>query len=132
VRRLVSSGEDEPSRRVLDAMDEALPRLLRAAGVSPEDAGAADRITDLCDRVSFDFCLEAPDAGEVEVLRADGSPVTVSYSVDGPGTVMLDPWPLEPPALAGTVLGYASGAYPDVLEPVPTPFSVQPTAGARR
>ena len=132
VRRLVSSGEDEPSRRVLDAMDEAIPRLVRAAGVSAEDADAADRITDLCDRASFDFCLEAPDAGEVEVLRADGSPVRVSYSVDEPGTVVLDPWPLEPPALAGTVLGYASGAYPDVLEPVPTPFSVQPTAGARR
>ena len=132
VRRLVSSGEDEPSRRVLDAMDEDLPRLVRDAGVSPEDAGAADRITDLCDRISFDVCLEAPDAGGVEILRADGSPVRVSYTMDGQGTIVLDPWPLEPPALAGSVLGYAAGAYPDLLEPVPTPFSVRPTAGARR
>lgn len=132
VRRLVSSGEAEPSRRVLDAMDEALPRLVRDAGVSPEDAAAADRITDLCDRISFDVCLEAPDAGDVEVLRADGSPVQVSYTMDGQGTIVLDPWPLEPPALAGAVLGYAAGAYPDVLEPVPTPFSLLPATGARR
>ena len=132
VRRLVSSGDDEPSRRVLDAMDEALPRLGRDAGVSPEDAGAADRITDLCDRISFDVCLEAPDAGEVEILRADETPVRVSYTVDGRGTIVLDPWPLEPPALAGTVLGYAAGGYPDVLEPVPTPVSLLPTAGGGR
>ncbi len=132
VRRLVSSGEDEPSRRVLSAMDEALPPLVHDAGVSPEDAAAADRITDLCDRISFDVCLEEPDAGAVEVLRADGSPVRVSYTVDGRGTIVLDPWPLEPPALACSVLGYAAGAYPDVLEPVPTPVSLQPTAGARR
>jgi len=132
VRRLVSSGEDEPSRRVLDAMDEALPRLVRDAGVSPEDAAAADRITDLCDRISFDVCRETPDAGGVEVLRADGSPVRVSYTLDGQGTIVLDPWPLEPPALAGKVLGYAAGAYRDVLEPVPTPISLLPTTGARR
>jgi hypothetical protein len=132
VRRLVSSGEDDASRRVLAAMDDALPALVRDAGVSPEDAAAADRITDLCDRISFDVCLEAPDAGEVDVLHADGSPARVSYTVDGHGGVELDPWPLAPPALGGTLLGYAAPAYPDDLEPVRATFSFQPTTGARR
>ena len=106
-------------------MDDALPALVRDAGVSADDAAAADRITDLCDRISFDFCLEEPDSGAVEVLGADGTPVRVAYAVDGRGTITLDPWPLDRPALGGT-LAFAAEGYPEVLEPVPTPFAVEP------
>jgi hypothetical protein len=132
VRRLVSSGDDDGSRRVRRAMDEALPALVRAAGVSAEDAAAADRITSLCDRISFDFCLEEPDSGAVDLLGADGSQARISYAVDGHGTIVLDPWPLDRPALGGTVLAYAAAGYPEVLEEVPTPFAVEPRGGAGR
>ncbi len=132
VRRLVSYGDDAGSRRVLGAMDAALPALVRGAGVSAEDAAAADRITRLCDRISFDFCLEEPGSGDVEVIGADGSPVRISYAVDGLGSITLDPWPLDRPALAGTVLAYAAEGYPEVLESVPTPFAVEPLSGAAR
>ena len=132
VRRLVSGGGDDGSRGVLRAMDDALPALVREAGVSADDAAAADRITDLCDRISFDFCLEEPDSGAVDVLAADGTPVRVAYAVDGRGTIALDPWPLDRPALGGTVLAYAAEGYPEVLEEVPTPFAVEPMGGAAR
>lgn len=132
VRRLVSSGDDDGSRRVLGAMDDALPALVREAGTSTGDAAAADRITDLCDRISFDFCLEQPDSGAVDVLAAEGTPVRVAYAVDGRGTIALDPWPLDRPALGGTVLAYAAEGYPEVLEKVPAPFAVEPMDGAGR
>jgi len=132
VRRLVSGGDDDGSRRVLSAMDDALPALLREAGVSTDDAAAADRVTGLCDRISFDFCLEEPASGAVDVLGADGTPVRVTYAVDGRGTIALDPWPLDRPALGGTVLAYAAECYPEVLEGVPTPFAVEPMGGAGR
>ena len=132
VRRLVSGGDDDGSGRLLQAMDDALPALVRDAGVPAGDAAAADRITDLCDRISFDFCLEEPGSGGLDVLGVDGSPERVSYAVDGLGTIALDPWPLDRPALGGTVLAYAAERYPDVLEPAPTPFAVQPMDGAAR
>ena len=132
VRRLVSSGDDDGSRRVLRAMDDALPALVREAGVSTDEAAAADRITNLCDRISFDFCLEQPDSDGVDVLGGDGTPVRVAYEVDGRGTIALDPWPLDRPTLDGTVLGYAADGYPDVLEEVRTPFAVEPMDGAGR
>ena len=132
LRRLVSGGDDEGSGRLLRVMDGALPGLVRGAGVPAGDAAAADRITDLCDRISFDFCLEEPGSGGLDVLGVDGSPEHISYTVDGLGKIALDPWPLDRPALGGTVLAYAAGRYPDVLEPAPTPFAVQPMDGAAR
>ena len=132
VRRLVSSGDDNAARHVVRAMDDALPAILGDAGVSADDAAADDRITDLCDRISFDFCLEEPDSGGVDVLGPGGLPVRVSYAVDGQGAIVLDPWPLDRPALDGTVLAYAAERYPEVLEPAPTPFVVQPVGGATR
>jgi hypothetical protein len=132
VRRLVSGGGDDGARRLLQAMDAALPALVREGGVPAGDAAAADRITDLCDRISFDFCLEEPDSGAVDLLGADGSQARISYAVDGHGTIVLDPWPLDRPALGGTVLTYAAAGYPEVLEEVPTPFAVEPRGGAGR
>ncbi len=130
VRRLVSSGRDEESRRALTAMDAELPALVVAAGVSADDAAAADRITDLCDRISFDFCLEAPATGAVAVIGAEGAATEVRYALDGNGGVTLEPWPLDVERLAGTVQGFASARYPDDLEPVPTPFVLEPAGRA--
>ena len=69
VRRLVSHATDDAARAALTEMDEGIPALREAAAVSEEDAAAADRITDLCDRVSFDFCLEQPESGSMGVVR---------------------------------------------------------------
>ena len=129
VRRLVSSRGDEETRRVLATMDAGLPALVDAAGVSADAAAAADRITDLCDRVAFDFCLEEPATGAVDVLRADGTAAEVRYALDGRGGVTLEPWPLDVERLVGTVRGFAAGRYPGDLEPVLTPFVIEP-AGA--
>ena len=131
VRRLVSGRSDRGARRLLAAMDAAVPELVAAAGVSPNDAAAADRITNLCDRISFDFCLEEPAGGSVEVLAGDGTPIRVTYELDGEGGIELDPWPLDAPTATGNILGYRATGYPAVLEAVPTPFLAVRTAEAR-
>jgi hypothetical protein len=129
VRRLVSSARDTESRRLLEAMDEQLPDLVRTARVTDDEARAADRITNLCDRISFDLCLEQPDTGTVAVLGSDGAPRDVEYAVDGHGTVRVDPWPLEVDRLTGTIEGFVAAGYPEELRPVPTPFVVEPGGG---
>lgn len=126
VRRLVSHGSDDGALRALADMDAALPGLREAAAVSEADAAAADRITDLCDRISFDFCLEEPGFGSVELIDAGGGAVVIRYEVDGQGRAGLAPWPLEPRAVSGVLLGYAAEGYPGTLEPVVVPFRVEP------
>jgi len=114
VSRLVGGGDP--------AMTAALPRLHRLAGVDESVAAEADRITDLCDRIAFDFCVEEPARGTV---------AGIAYAVDGLGGITLDPWPLGPPSLLGLVLGYRADGYPEELEPEVVPFEAQPAVRAR-
>ena len=115
VRRLV---RDDP---VGVEMDAQLPALHAAAGVTAEDARAADAITQLCDAIAFDFALEEPERG-----AAAG----VAYTVDGLGGITLDPWPLAVPRLLGLVTAFAADGYPERLEPVVMPFAVHPAGDA--
>ncbi len=126
VRRLVSHRSNDAARRALAEMDAALVEVRADAGVPEEDAATADRITDLCDRVAFDFCLEQPASGVVAVSGRDGGSIALAYEVDGRGNVALDPWPLRPRTVTGIVLGYAAEGYPGRLEPVVTPFTLAP------
>jgi hypothetical protein len=126
VHRLVAPGEDDAGRQVLRGMDDAILDLARTAGVSVEDASVADRITNLCDRISFDACLEEPSSGGIEVLSAGGAPVCVRYRLDGRERIQLHPWPLDTMLVTGTIRGYAAEGYPEVLEPIPVPFVVEP------
>jgi hypothetical protein len=91
--------------------------LLDAAGVTAEAAEAADRITNVCDRIAFLFCFEEPGEGEVHGH---------AYELDGVGGIAIDPWPLEVPLLVGLVTAYEAEGYPDRLVPVVTPFDARP------
>lgn len=123
VHRLVSSSD--PS--VLAPMTAALPGLHRAAGVAESVAAEADQITDLCDRIAFDFCLEKAVGGSVAVAPAHGAdPATVVYSVDGHGGIALEPWPLVSPRVTGIILGFRAEGYPDLIDPVVVPFDAHP------
>jgi hypothetical protein len=123
VHRLVS-GVD---RKALAPMTSALPELHRAAGVNESDAAEADRITDLCDRIAFDFCVEEPAGGRVAVApMREAEPVAVVYTVDGHGEITLEPWPLGLPSVSGIILGFEAERYPDQLEPVVVPFHTRP------
>jgi uncharacterized protein DUF3891 len=123
VHRLVSGGDET----VLAPMTAALSELHRAAGVGESDAAEADRITDLCDRIAFDFCVEEPTSGRVAVAPARGAePIAVAYTVDGHGEITLEPWPLGLPRVSGIILGFRAERYPDELEPVVVPFDARP------
>lgn len=113
VRRLVG---DDPAG---DEMERAFPALRDGAGVTVETAVAADRITNVCDMVSFDFCFEVPVEDEAAGIR---------YWILGDGRVTLDPWPLAVPRLVGLVTAYAADSYPSRLEPVVAPFDICPLA----
>jgi hypothetical protein len=117
VRRLLASRGDEFERRAYDEVDALIPSLLAGAGVTVEEAEAADVITNVCDRISFGFCFEEADRGEVRGF---------AYELDGLGGVTIDPWPLEVARLVGLVTGFEAAGYPERLVPVVTPFEVRP------
>jgi hypothetical protein len=113
VRRL--SARRPENAELTAEIDALLPELYAAAGVDEEAALAADAVTDVCDRVAFDFCLEEPLRDEVR---------GIVYALDGRGTITLDPWPLGVPRLAGLVYAHRAEGYPTRLDPVVVAYEV--------
>jgi hypothetical protein len=110
VRRLIGEPRDPP-------LEELRPRLYDAAGVDEDAAAAADRITNVCDRIAFEFCFERAAEGDVRGF---------AYALDGYGAIRLDPWPFAVPRLVGIVPAFAADGYPQRLEPVVVPFDLKP------
>jgi Protein of unknown function (DUF3891) len=117
VRRLLSSQDDEHERAAFAEVDALVPSLLESVGVTAQEAEAADRITNVCDRIALLFCFEEPAEGEVRGH---------AYAVDGNGAITIGPWPLDVPRLVGLVTAYAAESYPERLIPVLTPFDARP------
>jgi hypothetical protein len=113
VRRLLSRNDAAATA----AADTVIDSLLPLAGVTRDQADAADAITNVCDAISFSFCFEEPVDREVRGYR---------FAIDGLGAVAVDPWPLRPPELTGLVTAYEADGYPDQLVPVVVPFEIRP------
>jgi hypothetical protein len=109
VARLV--GDDDPSFR------DGLPTLLDRAGVDEETAADADSITNVCDRISFDVCMEQ---------REEGSLREITYTYDGGNRVTVDPWPFAPDRFGVLLVGYRAGGYPRTLDRVVEPIAFAP------
>ena len=117
IRRLLSPPDDELEAAALADLDEMLPLLVAATGVNPQDVEATDAVTNVCDRIAFVLPFEEAATGEVR---------GISYSLDGEGTVELDPWPLAVPSVRGLVTAFEASGYPERLDPVVVPFELRP------
>jgi hypothetical protein len=117
VRRLLSSQDDEHERAAYAEVDALIPELCAAAGVSREDAEAADAVTNVCDVISFEFCFEEASERDVRGYHIEN---------DGQGGVTVDPWPFAVPRLLGLVTAFEADGYPERLVPVVVPYDVRP------
>jgi hypothetical protein len=117
IRRLLSPPENGLESAALAELDGLLPALIAAAGVTREDADAADAVTDVCDRIAFAFPFEEAARGE-----AHG----ISFRLDGEGRVDVEPWPLDVPLLRGLVPAFEDNGYPERLVPLVVPFELRP------
>jgi hypothetical protein len=113
-----------------DELTDAVRELRERAGVSEPDAEAADLITNMCDRIAFDFCFEEPADGALDLpAHPPDEQIRVTYRIAGEGGVTVDPWPLGVPRLAGVLFAFDAAGYPDELVPRVVPYALTP-AGA--
>lgn len=115
IRRLIGEGD------LLAEVDAYLPGLLAAAGVSREEAEAADVVTNVCDVIALEFSFEEASEREVRGYR---------IAVDGLGGVEVDPWPFAVPRLVGLVAAFEAEGYPERLVPAPLAYEVFPLRSA--
>lgn len=125
LQRLTSYGS-APARQAMAAeMAQEISAQIQRHGLDVAIFKRIDRITNLCDRIAFDFCFEAPAEGEVRIFpRHDrDEEVTIRYHTAG-STIQVDPWPFALDTHAGYLVGYQLENYPTVLEPAMLPYQV--------
>ena len=118
--RRLASHDDSPGRKELTAeFSEALDEHLGKHSLSKVLFDRIDRITDLCDSLSFVFCREAPASGEISIFPRNGedTEVIVKYHVEE-GVISASPWPYSEDRYEGYLVAYKSDGYPERLDPV--------------
>jgi hypothetical protein len=124
LQRLTSYGKD-PARQVQAAeLAQAVSTHAQRHGLDAALFARVDRITNLCDRIAFDFCFEAPAEGEVRIFprNAGDEEIAVRYRIEA-SAIEVDPWPFNVNHHTGYLVAYQLDGYPIVLEPVVLPYA---------
>jgi hypothetical protein len=123
IRRLAANSDSEGRKALAAEFSAAIDGQLMAHNLSGELFERMDRITDLCDSLSFSLCFDVPASGEISIfpLNNDDKEVAVKYKVED-GVISASPWPFSVDSYQGYLVAYKSDGYPDQLDPVILPF----------
>jgi hypothetical protein len=107
--------------------DEVVQARLPETEHSRAEFEWADKITRLCDNVAFHFSFEVARelTANVCTRTGDDAETVISYQIQPPGRVIIDPWPFAVSVISGMIIGYEAEGYPDLLKPVVVPFEVK-------
>jgi hypothetical protein len=105
---------------------QAIDEQLKQHNLSKAVFDRLDRITNLCDRISFDFCFDEPASGSVSVFprNDDETEISVQYQVED-GHISATPWPFSVDTYEGYLIAYKLDGYPERLDPVILPYTLQ-------
>jgi len=125
--RLVSGHDTPPHNALAQEMRLVIQQQIEQNGLDGELLIRIDRMTKLCDTVSFDFCCEEPAGGQVEVFTryASEEARVLRYQITG-SEITLDPWPLQVGQHAGYLVGYQLEGYPERLDGLVVPYEIRP------
>ncbi len=128
VRRLASHGESAERRAMTTEFSQVIDEQLNQHNLSMTLFDRMDRITDLCDKISFDFCLDVPEAGGVAIYprNRDDQEVLIEYHVES-GVIRATPWPFSVPRYESYLIAYRSDGYPQMLDPLILPYRLERT-----
>jgi hypothetical protein len=125
IRRLLSHGDSDESRSLIQVADERIAHNIAQTAHTHEDFVQADRVTELCDNISFKFCFEEPaqfagNVGTIDNLQP------IQVQIEPRGVIHLNPWSLNVAEVRGFILGYQATGYPDHLQPVLVEYAITP------
>ena len=112
----------------------AIENKLRSSKYSKNDFLWADRITNLCDRISFNFSFGEEIAETIPVYPKVGSEkeIEIKQLLKDENTIELDNWPFSSKEIKNVVIAYESEGYPKLLKPVLLEFILLPISNEVR
>jgi hypothetical protein len=126
IRRLSSYSNTDERKALTFEFSRAIEEQLKSHQLSKDVFDRMDRITALTDNISFTFCFDTPDLGEVSVFpqnRKD-TEVSVRYHVEN-GMISVEPWPFSINSYDGYILAYPLDGYPEQLDPFILPYRLE-------
>ena len=118
--RRLARYDDSPERKALaEEFSKAIDEHLEEHNLPRELFDRLDRITDLCDSLSYSFCFDAPVSGKVSIFprNDEDAEVKVEYHVED-GVLSAEPWPFSVDRHEGYLVAYQLDGYPEQLDPV--------------
>jgi len=125
--RRLAGHDDSPGRKALTAeFSAAIDKHLKEHNLSKELFDRVDRITNLCDSLSFNFCFDVPASGQISIFPRNGenTEVNVKYHVED-GLISVEPWPFAVDSYQGYLVAYKLDGYPKKLDPVILTFELK-------
>ena len=128
IRRLASNDESVERKAMTAEFSQVIDERLKQHKLSKTLFDRMDRITQICDRISFDFCMYAPDSGEVAIFPRNigDEEILVRYHVED-GTIRVTPWTFSVNRYAGYLIAYQLDGYPERLDPFLLPYRLERT-----
>jgi hypothetical protein len=126
IRRLAENGDSTGRKALAAEFSAAIDGQLKDHNLSRELYDRTDRITDLCDSLSFSLCFDVPASGEISIYPRNGedTEVTVEYHVED-GVISTSPWPFSVDSYEGYLVAYKMDGYPEILDPVILPYTLR-------
>ena len=125
-RRLASGGTSEIRKAMYADFTQILDEQLERHNLSRTLFDRIDRITDLCDSLSFAFCFDVPASGSLSIFprNDEDKEVMIEYHVED-GEINVSPWPFSVYEHQGYLIAYHEDGYPDRLDPVILPYRLK-------
>jgi len=125
-KRLAGYGSSEGRKAMAAEFAKSLDEHLKQHDLSKSLFERVDRITDLCDSLSFNLCFDVPASGAVSIFprNEEDNEVNVQYEVKD-GVIHVTPWPFSVDMYDGYLLAYRKEGYPDLLDPFILPFRLE-------
>jgi hypothetical protein len=126
IRRLASNDPSEIRKALTVEFSHAIDEHLNRYNLSKTLFDSMDRITDLLDRLSFEFCFDAPASGSISIFPRNGekTEINVQYHVQD-GEISVTPWPFSVDEHKGYLVAYQMDGYPERLDPVILPYRLR-------
>ncbi|MBI5935956.1 MAG: DUF3891 family protein [Chloroflexi bacterium] len=118
-KRLASHGNTELRQALAAEFTQSLDEYVKQNNLSLKLFERIDRITNLCDMISFSLCFDVPATGEISIFPRNDqeTEVNVQYRVED-GTIHVDPWPFSVDSHQGYLVAYRKEGYPEATDPV--------------
>jgi hypothetical protein len=124
-KRLARNNPSAAVQTLYREFEHEIEEQLRAHNLPAALFERIDRICELCDSISFNFCFEHPVQGQVAVFprNAEETESPVHYSIEQE-VITVDPWPFSVESITGYILGYRLPDYPTRLDPIILPYAL--------